>query len=98
MQRMHPANFPAKLELHLFCQLHQYDNCVSGRNDAREQRDRGSPLADRVTCAPTAAKSAAWECRLKSCATLADAIFGRGMGGALRHKVTRLDLAELVIG
>jgi hypothetical protein len=38
--------------------------------------------------------------RLKSCATLADAIFGRGMRGALRQpdKVTRLDLADLSSG
>ena len=38
----------------VFCQLYQYDNCVSGRKDAREQRDRGSPQADRATCVPTA--------------------------------------------
>ena len=85
-----------------FCQLYQYDNCVSGRKDAREQRDRGSSLADRalVPQPPRVAKSAAWGVYRLSCATLADAIFGRGMGGALRQsdKVTRLDLADLSSG
>ena len=79
----------------VFCQLYQYDNCVSGRKDAREQRDRGSPLADRATCAPTATR-----CEIGSVGsvpfklTLAD-----GMGGALRQsdKVTRLDLADWFI-
>ena len=79
----------------VFCQLYQYD-CVSGRKDAREQRDRGSPLADRATCAPTATR-----CEIGSVGsvpfklTLAD-----GMGGALRQsdKVTRLDLADLSSG
>ena len=57
----------------VFCQLYQYDNRVSGRKDAREQRDRGSPEADRATCAPTATR-----CEIGSvgsvplsCATLA---------------------------
>jgi hypothetical protein len=86
-----------------FYQLYQYDNCVSGRKDAREQRDRGSHLADRATCAPTATRceiGSVGVCRLKSYATLADAIFGQGMGGALRQsdKVTRLDLADLSSG
>ena len=87
----------------VFCQLYQCDNCVSGRKDAREHRDGGSPQADRATCAPTATRceiGSVGVYRLKSCATLADAIFGRGMGGALRQsdKVTRLDLADLSSG
>ena len=85
----------------VFCQLYQYDNCVSGRKDAREQRDRGSPLADRATCAATRCEiGSVGVYRLKSCATLADAILGRGMRGALRQsdRVTRLDLADLSSG
>src|SRR5262245_57417163 len=45
----------------VFCQLYQYDNFVSGRKDAREHGDRGSPQADRATCVGVY--------RLKSCAT-----------------------------
>src|SRR6516164_10552443 len=85
----------------MFCQLYQYDNCVSGLKAAPEQRDRGSPLADRATCAATRCEiGSVGVYRLKSCATLADAIFGRGMRGALRHsdRVTRLDLADLSSG
>ena len=87
----------------VFCQLYQYDNCVSGRKDAREHRDGGSPQADRATCAPTATRceiGSVGVYRLKSCANLADAIFGRGMRGALRQsdRVTRLDLADLSSG
>ena len=81
----------------MFCQLYQYDNCVSGLKAAPEQRDRGSPLADRATCAQTARRcdiGSVGVYRFKSCATLADAIFGRGMRGALRQsdKVTPLTL------
>jgi hypothetical protein len=75
----------------VFCQLYQYDNCVSGRKDAREHRDGGSPQADSATCAPAATRceiGSVGVYRLKSCATtLADAIFGREMGGALRHLI-----------
>ena len=48
----------------VFCQLYQYDNCVSGRKDAREQRDRGSPrqIGPLVPNRHVVAKSAAWEC------------------------------------
>jgi hypothetical protein len=87
----------------VFCQLYQYDNRVSGRKDAREQRDRGSSLADRalVPQRPRVCEiGSVGVYRLKSCATLADEIFERGMGGALRQsdKVTRLDLADLSSG
>jgi len=65
----------------VFCQLYQYDNCVSGRKDAREHRDGGSPQADRATCAPTATRceiGSVGVYRLKSRATLARCDSGEG--------------------
>ena len=93
----------AAVRSRVFCQLYQHDNCVSGRKDAREYRDGGSPQADRATCAPTATRceiGSVGVCRFKSRATLARCEFGRGMGGALRQsdKVTRFDLADLSSG
>ena len=48
----------------VFCQLYQYDNCVSGRKDAREtgMADRLSQIGPLVPQPPRVAKSAAWEC------------------------------------
>jgi hypothetical protein len=62
--------------------------------------DRLWQIGPLVPQPPRVAKSAVWGVYRLSCATLADAIFGRGMGGALRQsdKVTRLDLADLSSG
>ena len=48
----------------VFCQLYQYDNCVSGRKDAVNRRiaDRLWQIGPLVPQPPRVAKSAAWEC------------------------------------
>jgi hypothetical protein len=83
----------------VFCQLYQYDDCVSGRKD-RGIADRLWQIGPLVPQPPRVAKSAASGVYRFSCATLADAIFGRGMRGALRQsdKVTPLDLVDLSSG
>jgi len=47
----------------VFCQLYQYDNCVSGRKDAVNRiADRLRQIGALVPQPPCVAKSVAWEC------------------------------------
>ena len=74
----------------VFCQLYQYNNCISGRKDAVNRRI----AATRCEIGSVGGH------RLKSCTTLADAIFRRGMRGALRQsdKIRALTLPNLSSG